>query len=168
MRWPSVSIRRDRHTDRRAGRSTLRSPPDPPGVRNNHHDLECLAKSAEAIARRSARRPRASGTRGHSAIAGRASSRISVTWSAVGAKTSDLDGRSIAALPMLPCAREQTPGVRERAETAPAGITIQMGNPWQTPPVANRQYGSHRFFLLQSRSAANLPTTTTSFQSSWV
>ena len=38
------------HTNRRAGRSALRSPPDPPGVGNNHHDLECASqRSAEAI-----------------------------------------------------------------------------------------------------------------------
>jgi hypothetical protein len=52
---------------------------------------------------------------------------LSVAWSAVGAKTSDLDGRSIAALKMLSCAREQTPAVRERAETASAGDHQQDG-----------------------------------------
>ena len=163
MRCPSVSIRRDRHTNRRAGRSALRSPPDPPGVGNNHHGLECASqRSAEAI--------------GEDPLEGRARlglvvivpmrvvpAPLSVTWSAVGAKTSDLDGRSIARLKMLSCVREQTP---------PSGKgpkLLRPGNPGKPlpSPIASTA-APDSMCRSQDHDSANLPTTATSFKSSWV
>lgn len=133
MRWPSVSIRRDRHTNRRAGDPHSGSPPDAPGVRNNHHDLERLAESAEAIGNDPLEGRAHLGLVVNSASAGGTSPRLSVTWSAVRTKTSDLDGRSIAALPILSCVREQTPSQKAPKLLRP-GITIRWVIPCKRIP----------------------------------